>query len=109
METRLSNCLAANYVLMTLHEMRRPLILAMQEFFELGAAMVVQSLWTAKDGKYEVLYKSRWRHDGLVRRAEIGNGKLVEEFEGRADGLVYRSARFSARMHGPAFAPSSVW
>ena len=70
----------------------------MQEVFSPGAANALASLWTAQDGRYEARFEPRWRHDGLVRRAELGNGKLIEDFDGRADGLVYRSARFSARM-----------
>ena len=79
-----------------------------QEFFDFGQAMEVTSLWTNKDGRYEACFKSRCRHDGLVRRAELGNGKLVEEFEGRSDGLTYRSGRFAARIRGST-EPTGVW
>ena len=80
-----------------------------QEHFDPGASLAVKTLWTAKDGRYELHFEPRWRHDGLVRRAETGNGKLVEEFEGRNDGMTYRSSRFSARLHDQPELVAGVW
>ncbi|KAK9804932.1 hypothetical protein WJX73_000485 [Symbiochloris irregularis] len=94
-----------------LHErITRPTDGTVLELFGSGASGALTSLWTARDGRYEAHFQTRWRHDGLVRRAEMGNGKAVEEFQGRSDGLVYRSARFSARVPaGMTVEKTSVW
>lgn len=93
----------------TLYQAVQDTCIWLQEFFDAGAAMAVTSFWTARDGRYEVRFKARWRHDGLVRRTEDGNGKLVEDFEGRADGMVYRSTRFSARAPTTPEHMAGVW
>lgn len=67
-----------------------------QELFGRGSLFSVRELRTVRGERREITFYPAARLDGLLRRVEIFNCKLVEHFVGRDDHLVYRSATFDS-------------
>ena len=79
----------------------------MQEFFNPGSLFSVRELHLVRGVKQTINFYAAARLDGLVCREELYGIKLTEQYTGREDRLVYRSATFSSTAAGTASSRSS--
>jgi hypothetical protein len=79
----------------------------MQEFFHPGSLFSVKELHLVRGVKQTITFYAAARLDGLVCREELYGIKMTEQYTGREDHLVYRSATFSSTATGAASSRSS--
>ncbi|GIL93808.1 hypothetical protein Vretimale_187 [Volvox reticuliferus] len=65
------------------------------ELFDRGSAFALKDILTVKNDRRVFNFYAAARLDGLEKREELENRKIIEHFVGRDDRLVYRSATYT--------------
>ncbi|GLC33992.1 Dynein regulatory complex subunit 7 [Pleodorina starrii] len=65
------------------------------ELFDRGSAFALKDILTVKNSRRVFNFYAAARLDGLEKREELENLKIMEHFVGRDDRLVYRSATYT--------------
>ncbi|EFJ52641.1 hypothetical protein VOLCADRAFT_102618 [Volvox carteri f. nagariensis] len=65
------------------------------ELFDRGSAFALKDILTVKNDRRVFNFYAAARLDGLEKREELENRKIIEHFLGRDDRLVYRSATYT--------------